>query len=80
MMPSNTLILCLPLLLLPSTFPSTRVFSAESALYVRWPKYWSFSFIISSFNENLWLISFRICHSLVAKSCLTLATPWTMAC
>ena len=50
-MPSNHLILSLPLLLLPSTFPSIRVFSSESALCIRWPKYWSFSFSISSSNE-----------------------------
>ena len=80
MVPSNNLILCRPLLLLPSIFPRTGVFSAESALYVRWLKYWSFSFTISPFNENSGLISFRICHSLVPKSCPTLATPWTVAC
>ena len=60
MMPSNHLILCHPLLLLPSIFPSTRVFSNESVLRVRWPKYWSFSFSISPSNEYLGLISFRI--------------------
>ena len=59
-MPSNHLILCHPLLLLPSIFPSTGVFSNESALRIRWPKYWSFSFSISSSNEYLGLISFRI--------------------
>ena len=59
-MPSNHLILCLPLLLLPSIFPSIRVFSNESALHIRWPKYWSFSFSISSSNEYSGLISFRI--------------------
>ena len=58
-MPSNHLILCLPLLL-PSIFPSIRVFSNESALRIRWPKYWSFSFNISSFNEHSGLISFRM--------------------
>ena len=58
-MPSNHLILCLPLLLLPSIFPSIRVFSNESALCVRWPKYWSFSFSISPSNEYSGLISFR---------------------
>ena len=57
-MPSNHLILCCPLLLLPSIFPSIRVFSNESALHIRWPKYWSFSFSISYFNEYLGLISF----------------------
>ena len=60
MMPSNHLILCHPLLLLPSIFPSIRVFSNESALHIRWPKYWSFSFSISSSNEYLGLISFRM--------------------
>ena len=59
-MPSNHLILCCPLLLLPSIFPRIRVFSNESALYIRWPKYWSFSFIISPFSEYSGLISFRI--------------------
>ena len=59
-MPSNHLILCYPLLLLPSVFPSIRVFSNESVLLIRWPKYWSFSFSISPSNECLGLISFRI--------------------
>ena len=59
-MPSNHLILCRRLLLLPSTFPSIRVFSNESALHIRWPKYWSFSFNISPSNEYSGLISFRI--------------------
>ena len=59
-MPSNHLILCCPLLLLPSIFPSIRVFSNESALRMRWPKYWSFSFIISPSNEHPGLISFRM--------------------
>ena len=59
-MPSNHLILCCPLLLLPSIFPSIRVFSNESALHMRWPKYWSFSFNISPSNEHSGLISFRI--------------------
>ena len=58
-MPSNLLILCRPLFLLPSIFPSIRVFSNESALRIRWPKYWSFSFSISRSNENPGLISFR---------------------
>ena len=57
-MPSNHLILCCPLLLLPSIFPSIRVFSSESALRIRWPKYWSFSFNISPSNEHPGLISF----------------------
>ena len=59
-MPSNHLILCHPLLLLLSIFPSIRVFSNESALHIRWPNYWSFSFSISLSNEYLGLISFRI--------------------
>ena len=59
-MPSNHLILCRPLLLLPSIFPSIRVFSNESVLRIRWPKYWSFSFSISSYNEYSGLISFWI--------------------
>ena len=60
MMPSSHLILCHPLLLLPSIPPSIRVFSNESALHMRWPKYWSFSFSISPSNEYLGLISFKI--------------------
>ena len=60
MMLSNHLILCLPLLLLPSIFPSIRVFSSESVLCIRWPKYWSFSLNISPSNEYSGLISFRI--------------------
>ena len=59
-MPSNHLILCCPRLLLPSIFPSIRTFSNESALHIRWPKYWSFSFNISPSNEYSGLISFRI--------------------
>ena len=59
-MPSNHLILCRPLLLLPSIFPSIRVFSNESALRIRWPKYWSFSFSISPSSEQPGLISFRM--------------------
>ena len=59
-MPSNHLILCRPLLLLPSIFPSIRVFSDESALRIKWPKYWSFSFNISPSNEYSGLISFRM--------------------
>ena len=59
-MPSNHLILCHPLLLPPSIFPSIRVFSNESVLRIRWPKYWSFSFSISPSNEYSGLISFRI--------------------
>ena len=59
-MPSNHFILCRPLLFLPSVFPSIRVFSNELALYIRWPKYWSFSFSISPSSEYSGLISFRI--------------------
>ena len=59
-MPSNHLILCRPLLLLPSIFPSIRGFSNESVLRIRWPKYWSFSFTISPSNEYWGLISFRM--------------------
>ena len=60
MMPSDHLILCRPLLLLPSIFPSIRVFSSDSALCIRWPKYWGVSFNISPSNEHPGLISFRI--------------------
>ena len=60
MMPSSHLILCRPLLLLPSIFPSIRVFSNQSVLHITWPKYWSFSFKISPFNEYSGLISFRM--------------------
>ena len=59
-MPSNYLILCCPLLLPPSIFPSIRVFSNESVLFIRWPKYWSFSFNISPSSEHVGLISFRM--------------------
>ena len=59
-MPTNHLILCHPLLLLPSVFPGIRVFSNESVLHIRWPKYWSFSFSISPSNEYSGLISFRM--------------------
>ena len=66
-MPSNHLILCHPLLLLPSIFPSIRVFSSELALHIRWPKYWSFSFSISPSSEYSGLTSFRIdCFDLLA--------------
>ena len=66
-MPSNHLILCRPLLLPPSIFPSIRIFSKESALRIRWPKYWSFSFNISVSSEQLGLISFRMdCLNLLA--------------
>ena len=66
-MPSNHLILCRTLLLLPSIFPSIRVFSNESALCIRWPKYWSFSFSISPSNEYSGLISFKV--DLVSSPC-----------
>ena len=67
MMPSNHLILCCSLLLLPSVFPSIKVFSNESVLCIRWPKYWSFSFSISPSSEHSGLISFRIdCWDLLA--------------
>ena len=59
-MPSNHLILCCPLLFLPSIFPNIRVFSNESALHIRWPKYWNFSFSISPSNEYSELISFKM--------------------
>ena len=59
-MPSNCLILCGPLLLLPSVFPSIKVSSVESVLHIRWPKYWSFSFSISPSNEYSGLVSFRM--------------------
>ena len=59
-MPSNHLILCHPLLLLPSIFPRIRIFSNKSVLHIRWPKYWSFSFSISPSNEYSRLLSFRI--------------------
>ena len=65
--PSNHLMLCCPLLLFPSIFPSIRVFSNESALHIRWPKYWSFSFRVSSSSEYSGLISFRTdCFDLLA--------------
>ena len=59
-MPSNHLILCCPFFLLPSIFPNIRVFSNESALHIRWPKYWSFSFNINPSSEHPGLISFRM--------------------
>ena len=71
-MPSNHLFLCHPLLSLPSIFPSIRDFSNESALCIRWPKYWSFSFSISPFSEYSGLISFRIDWFDL------LAVPWTL--
>ena len=76
-MPSNHLILCRPLLLLPSIFPSIKVFSNELALHIRWPKYWSFRFSICPSNEYSGLISFRIdwFHLLAVKG--TLKSPPT---
>ena len=77
-MPSNHLVLCYPLLLLPSIVPSIRVFSYVLALCIRWPKYWSFSFRISPSSEYSGLISFRILLLLSAKSlqsCPTLCDP-----
>ena len=66
-MPSNHLVLCCPLLFLPSVFPIVRVFSSESVLRIRWPKYWSFSFSISPFSEHSRLISFTIdCFGILA--------------
>ena len=82
-MPSNHLILCCPLLLLPSVFPSIRVFPKEVGICISWPKYWSFSFSISPSNEYSGLISFRVDwfdlfavqFSSVTQSCLTLCNP-----
>ena len=71
-MPSNHLILCLPILLPRSIFPSIRVFSSESVLHIRWPKYWSFSFSISPSNEYSGLISFRM------EWLALLAVQWTL--
>ena len=77
MMPSNHLILCHPLLLLPSIFPSTRVFSSESVLCIRWPKYWSFSFSISTSNECSGLISFSwFTMQLVALISAVITVKW----
>ena len=78
-MPSNHLILCRPLFLLPSNFHSIRVFSNELALCIRWPKYWSFSFSISPSSEYSGLISFRIsqwCYSLIHTWILHLSLSW----
>ena len=78
-MPSNHLILCHPLLLLPSIFPSIRVFSSESLLCIRWPKYWSCSFSISPSNEYSGLISFRIdCLDLFVGSKITVNWDYSM--
>ena len=89
-MPFNQLILCCPLLLLPSIFLSIRVFSNESALYISWPKYWSFSFSISPSNEYSGLISFRIewfelfliqgtLKNLLSTTDLKTSSPWHSA-
>ena len=78
-MPSNHLILCRPPLLLLSIFPSIRVFSNESALHIRWPKYWIFSFSTSASNDYSGLISFQL-SSVQSLSCVRVfATPWTAA-
>ena len=87
-MPSYHLILCSPLLLLPSVFPSIRVFSNESALCIRWPKYWSFSFNISPSNEHPGLMSFRVdwLDLLAVQGTLKnllqhhSSKPWTLQC
>ena len=78
----NHLILCCPLLLLPSVFPSIRVFSSESVLLIRWPKYWSFSFSVSPSNEYSGLISFRVYwFDLLALHCLyCLFSHWSSSC
>ena len=75
-MPSNHLILCRSLLLLPSIFSSIRVFSTESVLHIRWPKYWNFSFSISPSNEHSGLISFRIDWLDLFAVQGTLKSPW----
>ena len=81
-MPSNHLILCYPLLLLPSIFPSIQIFSSESVLLIRWPKYWSFSFSVSPSNEYSGLISFRVYwFDLLALHCLyCLFSHWSSSC
>ena len=93
-MPSNHLILCRPLLLLPSIFPNIRIFSNKSALRIRWPKYWNFSFSISPFNvthgvtnqtqlsdwsELKWYWGGRIITFTCAQLCPALVIPWTLA-
>ena len=90
MMPSNHLVLCCPLLLLPSVFPSIRVFSKKLALCIRWPKYWSFNFSISSSNEYSGVISYRIdwfdlavrgtLKSLLQHHSLKASIIWRSAC
>ena len=79
-MPSSHLILCRPLLLLPPVPPSIRVFSNESTLRMRWPKYWSFSFSISPSNEHPGLISFRMAHSIDQSKSASLLTKQTTKC
>ena len=79
-MPSNRLILCHPLLLLPSIFPSIRVFSNESAFRIRWPKYWSFSFNISPINEHPRLISFRMDWLELINCCTFVCMPPSPGC
>ena len=81
--PSNHLILCCPLhLLLASVFPSIRVFSSESVLHIKWPKYWSFSFSVSASNEYSGLISFKVYwFDLLAVHCLyCLFSHWSSSC
>ena len=78
-MPSNHLNLCFPLILLPSIFPSTRVFSNESTLYIRWPKYWNISFSISPSNEYSGLISYRIDWFYLLAVQRTLKSPDTLS-
>ena len=78
-MPSNCLILCYPLLLLPSVFPSIRVFSNELAIHIRWLKYWNFSVTISPSNEYSRLIYFSVdCLNLLAKRCLRVFSSTTV--
>ena len=79
-MPTNQLILCCLLLLLPSVFASIRAFCGELALYIRWPKYWSFSFSISPFNEYLGLISFREINWTSPWCAIEMNLPWRTLC
>ena len=78
-MPSNHLIICRPLLLLLSVFPSIRVFSNESALHIRWPKYWNFSFNMSPSSEHPGLISFQFSSVQLLSHVRLFATPWIAA-
>ena len=75
--PSNHLILCCPLLLLPSVFPGIRVFSNESALHIRWPKYWSFSFSISPSSEGL--IHYTPCNYISSQTLAPVPSPWALS-